>query len=233
MKKRGASHIEFILAFILFIGAVSTALVLFSPVKSDVNQDSSLEYSFNQIVKNASTSVETYSIKIRDISLETEPFGVMISSPSDYNVRVEDYYGKEFPSRKIDDNIYFDFDDNDFFILTLSEDIDPYPTPPTPTAPVDEDKYIIAFVDSKSTLSEKKLLDLNETYYLDYELLKKNLGIPASRDFGFIVNFNQGEIIKAEKNIPTTTNIFADIKRKEIIRKQGGTVFAEITVKVW
>ena len=64
--KKGISHIEIILAFVLFIGFVGFALFFFRPTDTSRLVDTSLIYTFDEIEKKAGVEVGEYVVKISD-----------------------------------------------------------------------------------------------------------------------------------------------------------------------
>ena len=61
MTKRGLTHIEVLLSFLIFMGFVVFALYFFSPFQTSRLVDSSLDYAFREIIKNTTIEIETYS----------------------------------------------------------------------------------------------------------------------------------------------------------------------------
>lgn len=72
MNKRGASHVEMIIAFVLFTGFLISALIFFSPTRTSRLVDSTLAYAFNEIQDASITRLTTYSIKIKE-NTEVDP----------------------------------------------------------------------------------------------------------------------------------------------------------------
>jgi len=62
--KRGISHIEMILSFVIFVSAVGLALYFFSPTDSSRLVESTLGYSLREIGQNTSVTLEGVSIGI-------------------------------------------------------------------------------------------------------------------------------------------------------------------------
>ena len=62
MEKRGLSHIEVILSFFIFVSFVLFAIYFFSPSKTSRIVDSSLSYTLDEVKKNISVELESFSV---------------------------------------------------------------------------------------------------------------------------------------------------------------------------
>lgn len=226
MEKRGVGHIEIILSFVLFFTFVSIAFYFFSPLKASKLADSSLPYAFSDIEMNTSVEIISYSVKIVN---GQNKIAVEIADAPEGNVRVENYDGEVLPSRRNGNSVYFERDGSDFVFIKFSEDF----LPSSFTNSGNNANYELASRSSKRVISEKRLLELNKSYYSDYLNTKRRLNIPDSVDFSFSLAFPDGKIIKTEKDAPVGQQVFSDIKRKEVLRENGDSLFSEIQVKIW
>jgi len=234
MQKRGIGHIEFILSFIIFIAFVTFAIFIFNPLKSTNLSGSSLPYIADNINENASVDLTTFSVKINKnkIPLETVIAVDIFEINFENKLRVESYSGKLLPSRKEGSTIYFDFDNENFVLAKFSKDLDSY-SGFTKSAALDGSYYEIASSRTEKIISEKRLLELNETYYENYEEIRKNFNLPGNINFAFKVTFSENDFIIAERRIPEGIDVFSNIKRVEILRKDGTASFADVEVKIW
>ena len=60
--KRGISHIEVVLSFLIFAVAVGFALFFFSPANSTRLIETTLDYTFREISDRTGTTLEIYSV---------------------------------------------------------------------------------------------------------------------------------------------------------------------------
>ena len=242
MNKRGISHIEVMLSFLIFAGFVIFALYFFNPFQQSSRLvSSSLDYAIREISKNATTEIEIFSINmdvsgsggnIKKIKIE----GVDRSK----NVVVENRHGTIVPSRRdgVSDNTDFDSSlvhDGDptkgFAIFKFSYDF-PQGTL-TGGGGGQLDEYTVSSYNKMEYLSEKKIKDLNNSYYLNYVDLKKGFNLPERVDFGFMLEFDSNDFIEAQKKVPEGVELFSDIKRVEVLRINGEVRFANLIVRVW
>lgn len=232
MEKRGFGHIEFIIAFLLFISAVIFALYFFKPVGNSKIVLSSLSYVNNEIRKNVSVDIITYAVKIKKDKSEVENIAVEVDNPGDMRVRVENYSGVLIPSRKetLNGRNIIKFENNaNFVLIKLSEDFDNDLF--NGDATLNKENYELASVSMKNVLSEKRILEINKSYYKDYLGTKNELNL-GNVDFGFNVIFSDREI-RAENNIPKGLEVFGNVEREEVLRSNGKLEFVDIGVKVW
>lgn len=241
MQKRGLSNIEFILSFVLFVGFVIAALYFFNPVRDVKVLESSKSYVIGELTRNTTIELDSYSVKIMpaaDASRSTSEGVIAVNIPgiaSAKNVRVEDYYGNKINSSRAGDNVYFNIETGkntvNFTIIKFSEDfiagnVSGRPLP-------DARYYKIASSSTSNVMSEKRLRQMNDIYYNDYLLLKKQLGIPTEVDFAFELEFPNGYKISATRDIPVRAEVFAENNIKEVLREDGTTEFANFMVKIW
>ena len=236
MEKRGLSHVEVILSFILFIVAVGFALYFFSP--SDYNRLSkvSLEYGFREILENTSVEVESYSVKI--IGGGGFPLsGVVMIDISgldtNWKVRAEKDTREVLPSARTENKIFISntaWNNGDFIYIRFSEDFVAYAPPPATEENTGFDE--IASSETEEVISEKRFLELNKTYYSNYLNLKKEFNLPDRVEIGFSLVLSDKEI-SAEKNVPAGLEVFSEKRRVEVLKNTGEMEFADLIVRVW
>ena len=245
MKKRGLSHIEMIVSFLLFIGFVSVALYFFSPTNTSRLVDSTLTYSFREIENNVSVGLNIYSVKINKDNIPS----IAINIPdidAEKKVRVEDIEGTVLPSKRDGDLVHVKLSGEKFIYIKYSRDYIPYS--PVPGDGVNNIDYEIGSSSADIVVSEKRFSDLKNHYASDEGYLKlkgEEFNLPNRVDFGFSLEFDDGSKIEAEKNIPAGVEVFSDIKQVPVIRKEkksesgeiivedGKSELANIIVEVW
>ena len=88
MNKRGISHIEMLLSFLIFAGFVIFALYFFSPFNASRLIESSLTYAKIEIIKNTTIEIESYSISL-DVSNSNDLNSVVQIEIEDYDASKE------------------------------------------------------------------------------------------------------------------------------------------------
>lgn len=235
MNKRGVSHLEMIISFVLFVGFVASALYFFTPGRSNIVADSVLSYAVSEIKDNASTVLESYSIVI-DSSIGYGFLDVSEIDFGDKKLFAETYNGEKVPANKEGDKVYLEritvtFADRNFVVLKASRDMNPTVLTITPAA--QNMNYRLASSKKEIIFSEMLLEKLAENYEVDYEGLKERFNLPSRSNFGFRLSFGDGSEIKAEKMVPGQIDIFADASKVRVLRESGEVVNADFVVRVW
>ena len=233
LTRRGLSHIEVILAFIIFVGFLIFALFFFNPLDSSRVLDSSLVYAFDEINENLSVVLESYSVTI-DENVNDFVVQIPIDDSLNDNVRVEDYDGNLISSNYDSGNqvviVNRNADDLDFIIIRFSEDfVNGAVGAGTLLIP---GQYNISSSDTKNMISENRSLELNESYYADYRGLKEEFNLPGRVDFGFALVMSDAQVV-AENQIPDNIEVVVKEDRVEVIRNDGRIEFANLRVKIW
>lgn len=233
MNKRGAANVEVVLAFVLFITVMGFAIYFFNPVKSSGKGETASTYALDDIIKNASVKMTEYSVVLNPNS----PIAIRISNQNaGYGAYAENYAGNKLGlNRTIDgsgDIIYINPMGNNFTTIRISEDISPgyVHIPPASSGP---GLYKIASVSSEEILSEKRILQLKQSYYGDYKTLKSSLGVFSNNDFSFSLVFGDGDKIEAGSEIPGALNVFVHEKSIRVLRTDGRIKFGTLIVKIW
>jgi hypothetical protein len=231
MNRKGVSNIEFILAFILFIGFVVSALYFLNPVRSTKILESSATYTVNEIVKNTTVGLDSYSVKVAgETSIKID------NVAQNKQARVENYKtGEELPSRRGsggDSNmVYFErANAEDFIVVQFSEDFDPGSYGATTAH--DSDRYKIASSTSEEIVSEKRMGSLKSLYEADYSLLKEQLDIAPGIDYSFSLALSD-RTIAVERNIPAGVEVFSETRTIRVLKEDGSSEFAYLTVRIW
>jgi hypothetical protein len=236
MKRRGASQIEFVLSFVLFLGATLFIIFAFNPVKTSLDMNPVLTQASNALFKDIFLDVEKYSVKVNPGFITGSSVAIDLGDIQG-GLSAEDYKGTYLGVRKGDDEVYLEVNKrkDDFVYILNSKDIIQskgglgdlnYKPMYNPKA------YSLGAVQRLKTLSEKKLLELNKSYYSDYDALKEKFGVPLNSDFEANFKFGDNEV-KMEKSAPASVEIFSQQYRKEMLKTDGEIVFADIIVKIW
>tara|TARA_Y100000310_G_scaffold345769_1_gene469616 strand:- start:5541 stop:6245 length:705 start_codon:yes stop_codon:yes gene_type:complete len=234
MKKKGVSHIEIILSFLLFVGFVGAALYFFSPVDSSRLVDSTLSYSFREIQENVSVGVDSYSVKINsDIYLGVrEIIAIGINGiSSEKKVRVEDKNGVELPSSRIGDKVIVDRGSENFVFVKFSEDY--INDGILGDVELNESEYELASFSSREEISERRFSDLIDLYGEDVVGLKEDFNLPNRIDFGFSLRYSGGGEIGTEDEVPGNVEVFSDFRQVVVLRDGGESEFGDLVVRIW
>jgi hypothetical protein len=231
MGKKGLSHIEFVISFIIFIGFIVFAFIFFNPLESNRTARSTLDYAWIEINQRTKETVDTYSVSIDSSQVSNKDVGVKISGvPNYYNATVEDADGNLIDSENTGGIINFNRNDQYFFRIRFSP-LTKNGVSPTGLLIVPR-QYFISSSTSEKLHFEQLFAQMNQSYYSNYNALKQELNLPNRMEFGFIVDFSDKQI-KAVKEIPSGLEVISKNDRVEVIREDGRREYAEVTVLVW
>ncbi len=231
MIKRGLSHIEFIISFVIFIGFILFAFVFFNPLQSERTLKSSMDYAWIEVARETQEKIEFYSVSINSSVLEDKVAIKISGIPSGYNSSVEDVDGNFVESYFDQDGVNFDRRGKNFFRIKYSP-IFQNGQNVIAGSKLNGNEYYISSSNSEKIYFEKLFLELNKSYFSDYSSLKKKINLPNRVDFGFVVKFKDYEIV-ALKEIPEGLEVLSKSDRIEVIRNQNLREYAEVRVLVW
>jgi len=225
IDKRGAGHLEVVLAFIMFISSISFAVYMFNPVSNSKSYELNAETYFDKLAKNLSTEIIRYSVIFKSGNY----FEVNLGNENpDLNAAAEGYFGENIPIEKQANTVYINSNGGNFSFIRLSEDIAPNYGNLEKATP---GRYIIASRISENVASEKKISQMNKSYYANYSNLKKNLGIADSLDFSFSIMLDD-KLVQMDRKM-TGGQAFASEKSIKILGTDGKIKFADAIVKIW
>lgn len=235
IRKKGAANVEFILAFILFIGFLMAVLYFFNPIKDVQSIDSSKDYIFNEIKRRAGVDIDSYSI-IFTAGEDAEYISIDISDfkERDKNVRVEDYYGVVRDSRKTLSSLCFERERRTeglegFIVIRFSEDY----ASELETCSGTGAEYKVASSIEERVLSVKGVRELRNSYDSDYGAFKDELDIPRGVDFSFSLELDDGELVGATREAALRVEVYSETRIIEVLNEDGTSGFAHLKVSAW
>lgn len=132
MEKSGSSHVEMVLAFILFIAAIIFILTFFDIGGTTIKTDSSEAYFYNELIQATKQDVKIYTFQIKQETIESEnpwPSEITITLPepigANEKVRAEDKDGTKMTSTISSDRtqISLTHDNKEYVKIIVSEGI--------------------------------------------------------------------------------------------------------------
>jgi|SRR3989344_3604717 len=232
MKKKGASHIEVILAFVLFIVSLSVLFYFFNPVNNTDVANSALDYLFREIVQENSVQLDIYSIKINSSLGMPDVITLEINNiPMEENVSAETYDGIRLNSEREGNFVYLEHKNKEFIYLKFSEEFD-NSWKASQASNLDYSYYQLGLLNSRKILSGKRIVDLNYSYYQNYNSLKEILGVPSGVDFAFSLDFGDKKI-EAQNLVPNGLQVYSKTEKLEVGMDSGDIGFADLSVRVW
>jgi hypothetical protein len=219
INKRGQGHVEMIISFILFVGAVLFIFFYINPFTQTVDKSGDMERVQSIIIKNISATVGRLSI------IGT---GCYHFEESQYGTNYVEVLGDNILGKK-QYTIYFGEPD----VFNKS-------APHRDTCPLN---YQLGVFSNETIISYERLLRLaidigndagNTNPLTDYKKVKQNLGI----NMNFLINCTDlnGNVIpdlSFSKNIPPTTEVESRQLPMVLINKNGQANQIILNLKAW
>jgi len=245
MNKRGISHIEMLLSFLIFAGFVIFALYFFSPFNASRLIESSLTYAKIEMIKNTTIEIESYSISL-DVSNSNDLNSVVQIEIEDYDASKEvqaknrngdivlaEGVGSSNHIKFNTSNVYDTDPTKGFAIFRFGEGLIENP-PPGGGGNNMIGTYTIISSEKEKFISESRIINLKTAYEKNYESVRNAFNLPSRANLEFEVAFSTTEKISAQRPLrPQSEEMFVNSKRIEVLRNTGEIQFADLKVRVW
>lgn len=235
-NKKGASHFEMIVAFVLFFSFLVFLLIYIKPYKTGTLQTSVVAGLHDSFKEQSETNLSKFFLKANNsdsdgsftktcfkISLNENLFGFgygftdsLVRSADDGERKTAKLdTGGELGVEGIDVSYYVmvspDFDDSDFncYDNTL-------------------DYYELGPIDKKKIISYNELVEMKNRYENNYRGLKEEMEFPQAYDFSVV-----SDLITMEGVVPEEGDIVADDFIEEVLFANGTIINQKFTLKVW
>lgn len=236
MKKNGMSHIEIVLSFLLFLSAIVAIFYFFNPVDANRANESIAQQTVNEISRNLSMVMNTYSVKVGQLNGGNTQI-IAISVPSGWvsaekKVVAYDHEGIRVNAGRKGDYTYIEAKPNQFVYLYFAEDFEENIENP-PSTPFDSSKYVSGKIESREVVSSLKVVNMNRSYAENYLGLKRSVKMADKNEFSFDIFAGQEVLARGEKYMPENQNIYAAELQREIATENGEIFVGRISVRVW
>ncbi len=230
--KRGFGHVEAIMAFVIFIAFLVFAFTFFSPFQSGRTLTSSLDYVWREVADATKIDLEIYSVYINN-AVAFSPVTISIpSAPVGMNASVEDSQGNNIASYTDSAGVHFQKPIDNFVRVKFAEDF--VKGSPISGTLLRNSDYSVSSSEIQKIFSEKKILDLNDSYYSNYSTLRTRFNLPNRVNFGFAVKISSSVESVSSKQIPENVEVLSENDRVAIVRIPSGVIeFADVRVFVW
>jgi hypothetical protein len=253
MRKRGMSHLEIILGFFLFIGAVVLGVTYARPFGKEAMPAAESQKILDEISGFASTTVEIYTAIVYSGSMtidnRTLTLNLSLSPDDNRTARVENASGSLIPAKHVlpntplaalkgTESVFVNWTRNGKAIkIYLGNEIPAY----FPDSVDLDDKqiawnpkfYNLSSVYSESVFLESKMQELTMQYASDYEGMKNALKVPATVDFNFKFTLDSGEIYEGQKNSTRRAEVFSYSISKDTLKNNSRRVGGKLEVNTW
>jgi len=235
MKNKKASHVGFVLSFVIFVTfLVFLFSILGSPIKFSRNNSPLLDYleiEFeNRFISNLTKLTITSPINHNKNCIKIDNQDLELT---DLNAVVKDVNNIIIHSKILSQDLLFDWaEENDYFKIYYSEDLN------LGEDDVGDDCYNLQNSNIKSIkedyyFSKKKIESFFEDYEEDYENLKVELNLPISNEFGLSFTDSNKAVIKETGDKEVTTDVYAREIPIQYFTQTAEINSGFINIKVW
>lgn len=221
--KKGSSHFEILISFVMFVGFTLFLIFTLEPTKTDLLEESILfnvqSIFFEQTTTNVSYVLVDSNKNQTNGNRCPTGFDNRVCYPleikNDGNKINVPVVGKECLN-----TIYASSE----FINTVTKEckID--------SAEDKKDQYLIGYIYREDVLSNKSLRQMAVNYSTNYAALKDKLKVPEVVDFAIISSDGN---FTMDKTVPDESAVIAGTYRKKVLYANGSIVNHDFTVKVW
>jgi hypothetical protein len=227
-SKRGASHFEVVVSFILFLGFVFFLLMFVRPYKTTSLSGSivaSLYDSFEEEVHTNLTSVflkaSNESASCFYVNLSGVPFRFSLTDSLVKNisdVKKDSWFDGDELNILGDDTFYYVFISPEFNNSDLGD-----------CSAVDN--FVLGSLVERRAISYNRLVEMKDRYDNDYSDLKSELGFPEV--FDFAVSFGDLPELTMSRLVPQGVDVQAREYLEEVLFENGTIVNSKFNLRVW
>jgi len=223
--KRGVSnHVEMILASVLFITFFFFVMIFLQPYKNDSLSLSVVDSTYYVIDDMIKSDVREMFVNIKDSEMEC--FKLSVSISGSFNSIVKNGDGEIIESFVEEDGISI-YGGEDFYYLYFSEDFSKGSSSGECEL-LEVGQYDVGGSYDREIVYLPLLLELENNYNNNYDILKKDLGIP--KKFDFAINSN---IVNMQRVVPDGVEIVAKNYVENVIDENGNISNEIIVVRIW
>ncbi len=243
-SKKGASHVEMMISFVIFIGFLIFLFAIFNPLKKTTNPGISDLVLIN-LEENLTKSLSTVSIKVnRDVVFQPGDTCFSIANIRDMNCNAErkiiikNITGNIIGSRINGNNIEITFVNKDsneqFYTLYCSDELKEQLGDFQQCASIDNTQYTLGIINERELWSEKNLMNFESDYNEKYSELKDKF-IQKVNDFNFIVTrIDDGKILfQGNKNPSKNIRVYAKTTPIDMLDENANITKSTMNIIVW
>lgn len=229
-NKKGVTHIEIILSFIIFTGFLIFVIAIFRPFNILSNDRENADFAERAILNYSEIPVDFITLSL----MTNIPSDKCFSFNSDLTkIAVKNESGFRIMAKSDSNNLHIENSGKFYYIYSSPEIIEYSTLDISKCKPIQKDSdFKLGLFRSLKMLSNSSLTRLKEKYNSDYEGLKKDLAI--NFDFSFAVKDSQGVIlINANKTIPSRLGVSSQEMPVQIIYSNGEFKLGIMSVRTW
>ena len=228
-NKKGLSHIEVILSFVIFLGFLIFILAIFNPFRLSSDNAGEIYLAEKEIVAYSSLEVKFLSLVLNYIPNKCFYFNYSLDE-----VIAKDEFYNFTPAYSIQQNneIYIN-GTNRFYYILSSDEFEERDFSGQCTG-LEKTNYTLGLFTKYNMTSYAKMTELANRHNSDYLSLKSELKIPASDDFAFSISDSLNNLLlNISKKPPSNAKVVARDVPIQLVYKNGTIIYAKLNIKVW
>lgn len=240
-NKRGVSHIEMILSFVIFIGFLLFVFIILNPLKKPVNNDVLVDKLEYEVAKQLNTNLISQTIKVNDSAVRKDCFSIdRLNNTEGMGLIVKDSAGGEVPASVSGESVLVE-SGKEFYKLMYNDNFAESDDNLDDCQALSDGEYELGVVRTDEIISYDKILSFIERYKTDYEALKEELKLPKANDFAVIFfDTSQEYLINDEdydtavnSKIPQKASVSAKNINIQILETSGAVKSGILNLRVW
>lgn len=233
INKKGVSHLEMIISFIIFAGFV-LFLLLYFPIRNPQGSSVALDDAERGILDFVNLRIVYYTIVLNNTG-NLPKDGCFNLSSELRNISVRNETDEILDAYSDSKNNYIQLSGKFYTIYSSSLFYEKNPGNLVSCLILEEIKgYTIGITRVYNIVSYEKISLLKNSYEHDYSSLHDKLGIPIKNDFGFVLRDTNGkEVMKAVKQRPSRAEVFARDIPVQVAHNNGTFNYFILNVQAW
>ena len=236
-KKKGAAHFEMIISFVFFVGFVLFLFMVLKPQDTSTLSGAVISSLYDSFEEKVHTNLSSMFLRanhsnivspIADcffVVLPEHVFSYSVVDKGSFVTKVnKDVVGSNLVGANLNVNKYGD----DFFRVDVSPDFADDPI--GGCIPLTD--FDIGSVVERRVVSYGSLGDMESRYRNEYEILRKELGVPPIFDFAIAAESLQINM-EPQFGIPDAVEVMAQDRIVEVLRANGTIINERFTLKIW
>lgn len=217
IDKQGSSHLEIIIAFVLFVGFSLFLMMYLEPTQQNTLESSILFGLKNKFFDNTVSNVTIALVKRANATQGVAACVNFAAGGGSDSCKPKEISGFSIAKDVVGQNscYYYIYSSNEFNPDDLSQCLS-------------VQNYTLGYVEVQTVYSNKSLQDIKNKYYNNYAELKIELGVPETVDFSITSND-----YSLTKQIPQEIEVVAGIYRKPVLYSNGSIINQDFIFRIW
>jgi hypothetical protein len=242
-NKRGMSHIEMVLSFIIFVGFLIFLFAIFKPLRGFSQGEVYLDILERNIKNYTKIEVKFLTLNINE-NISSECFHFRYNSSLDNITERDANYnfvqsfcegvgGGQGRGDVKPREIWINGTGN-FFYIYFCDEFRESEFDAVNCKSLNKKDYSLGLYRSYNMTSYNKLEELEKEYANNYDELKGKFGLPSSKDFSFnVLDSSRNSILRVQKTIPRGVRVLARSEDVQLVYKNGTFKYAILNMKLW